>query len=99
MLNVPLSSQPREDSKGHPTRPALPARKCSPGSSVAERREHVNANACWAAAINTGDGRYEWALRPEISDMKESCSSAFVITEDVSGLGFSFRFKAGKKVQ
>lgn len=73
--------------------------ECSPGSSVAERREHDNANACWASAINRGDGRYEWALRPEISDMKESYSSAFVITEDVSGMGFSFRFKAGKKVQ
>lgn len=66
---------------------------------MAELREHNNANACRASAINRRDGMYEWALRPEISDMKESYGSAFVITEDVPGMDFSFQFKAGKKVQ
>lgn len=90
-------------------RPVLPARRsqrawamfseCSPSSSVAERREYDDANAGRASAINRGDGMCEWVLRPEISDMKESYSSAFLITDDVPGVGFSFQFKAGNKVQ
>lgn len=63
---------------------------------MAERREYDDANAGRASAINR-DGMCEWALHPEISDMKESYSSAFLITDDVPGVGFSIQFKAGNK--
>lgn len=39
---------------------------------MAERREYDDANAGRASAINRGDGMCEWALGPEISDMRRA---------------------------